>query len=522
MFDKDFYPTPDKVIEIMISDFKKTVEGITFYDLGSVLEPHAGKGNIVDYLVDNNISSKRDISVIEKNLELSMILMQKNYKFIDYDFLTHFSVVDYDTILMNPPFSSCEDHLLKALEFNCTLRCIYPKTALDNLYSSKRKLIKDKLNILNSKIVDLGSVFEDSERKTSVEVVLIKVDIPKVEKNQFKIDTDYMDRDSYTDFQHMENQLEKTDYIESLEDLYKGLSNTVKELHSNLDKIQYYQQLLGCKIVDETLSDSLRYNKLKNEGNLNQYSGDLVNNSLNRVKKEMWSSLFDKINISESLTSNIKVKFLSNMLKVSNLSFNKNNIEFVLKQVFYNRLEIFNDCIKDTFDMFTQYFDGNKSHSKGWKTNSNYKLNNKIIIPDLTYRASSTLDYLMVVDGKHYILEDLDKCMCFLSNKDYKTLGRKSLRSVISTTNYENVPSQRRHEYTGEIINYVWKKPIHLKFGEWYDTEFFEIKGFKSGTLHIKVKDLELWKKFNLIGSGQRNMVGNDVKTRKTKTANAI
>ena len=40
---KDFYPTPDKMI-------KKMVDGLNFKMIRTVLEPSAGKGNIVEYL----------------------------------------------------------------------------------------------------------------------------------------------------------------------------------------------------------------------------------------------------------------------------------------------------------------------------------------------------------------------------------------------------------------------------------------------------------------------------------------
>ena len=42
MFGKDFYPTPDNVIERMLAN-------VDMYDK-VILEPSAGKGNIVDFL----------------------------------------------------------------------------------------------------------------------------------------------------------------------------------------------------------------------------------------------------------------------------------------------------------------------------------------------------------------------------------------------------------------------------------------------------------------------------------------
>ena len=43
MFDKDFYPTPDNLID-------KMLDGVNLSMIHSVLEPSAGKGDIVEHL----------------------------------------------------------------------------------------------------------------------------------------------------------------------------------------------------------------------------------------------------------------------------------------------------------------------------------------------------------------------------------------------------------------------------------------------------------------------------------------
>ena len=49
MFGKDFYPTPDNVIEIMMAN--TDIAGKV------ILEPSAGKGNIVDWLLRNGATA---------------------------------------------------------------------------------------------------------------------------------------------------------------------------------------------------------------------------------------------------------------------------------------------------------------------------------------------------------------------------------------------------------------------------------------------------------------------------------
>lgn len=67
MFGKDFYPTPKSVIEMMV--------GAVDVCNKIVLEPSAGKGNIVDYLKTNGA---KDILTCEIEPNLAKIVSQKS------------------------------------------------------------------------------------------------------------------------------------------------------------------------------------------------------------------------------------------------------------------------------------------------------------------------------------------------------------------------------------------------------------------------------------------------------------
>lgn len=117
---KDFYPTPPNIIE-------KMLDGLDFKMIRTVLEPSAGKGNIVDALKQkieqNNLSSRYDrlkfdmpdIDCIEADQNLYHILKGKGHRIVHDDFLTYETMKEYHAIIMNPPFSDGCKHLLKAL-----------------------------------------------------------------------------------------------------------------------------------------------------------------------------------------------------------------------------------------------------------------------------------------------------------------------------------------------------------------------------------------------------------------------
>jgi phospholipid N-methyltransferase len=115
---KDFYPTPKPLINKMLSK-------IDWKMVQSVLEPSAGKGDLVEAIIERfkysrsayyNREAKWDVDTIEINENLQHILKGKGYRVIHNDYLSFFSYKTYDVIIANFPFSDGEKHLLKGLE----------------------------------------------------------------------------------------------------------------------------------------------------------------------------------------------------------------------------------------------------------------------------------------------------------------------------------------------------------------------------------------------------------------------
>ena len=143
MFDKDFFPTPKEVIEIMLEEYKSNYHkgGINDYSVkgyrieGSILEPSAGKGDILDFICENSKRTERiDNYVCEHNSELQAILKDKEYQLVGEDFLSYECDVYYEHIFMNPPFSKGAEHLLKAIEIadDTNIVCILNSETLKN------------------------------------------------------------------------------------------------------------------------------------------------------------------------------------------------------------------------------------------------------------------------------------------------------------------------------------------------------------------------------------------------------
>lgn len=180
-YPKEYYPTPEALANKMVS----LCELDYVY---SVLEPSAGDGNLIKALKNYTVSGKRhysesryEVDAIELEEDFHPILASLDAVVVYNDFLHFNTCKKYDLILMNPPFSNGEQHLLKALdmqEHGGQICCLLSAETLKNPYTSARKKLLRKLENLNANIEYISGAFSNAERQTDVEVALIYVSIP--------------------------------------------------------------------------------------------------------------------------------------------------------------------------------------------------------------------------------------------------------------------------------------------------------------------------------------------------------
>lgn len=91
---------------------------------------------------------------------------------------------------MNPPFSKGDEHLLKALDMQKNggyIICILNAETIRNPYTLKRKELVRRLE--GAAIEFLQQEFTQAERKTEVEIAVVKIQIPK-KKQESRIFTE--------------------------------------------------------------------------------------------------------------------------------------------------------------------------------------------------------------------------------------------------------------------------------------------------------------------------------------------
>ncbi len=452
MFNQDFYPTPPGVIAQMIPH---EIWGC------KILDPSAGKGDILDAI--NARRKTVRLFAIEKEPELQAILQSKGHKLIDTDFLNYQPEHRFDWIIMNPPFSNGEKHLLKAIEIRngAGIVCLLNSQTISNPHTSYRRLLLTELDRAGAEIEVLGPVFRDAERTTDVSVTMIKIPRQKVE-SQFSF-TGYGTERLRKVEEISSNQVAPADLFTSLITRYDALKRIGHQIASLVSEANFYSDgLLG------NAAQVYLYKALSNNSP-DQFHEEFVS----MVRESAWRNLFSQTKLSGIVTSKVRDQLQDALDKQQSLAFTIDNIEAMISTLLFSTEKIQQDCIQQAFDIMTKYHSENRVYIEGWKTNDAWQVKQKVILPGFC-SAGMFGDCPQIPFGSRGALDDIEKALCFVSGKRFNEI------SPISEMK-------------------------SLRFGEWLDSEFFEIKLFKKGTLHIQFKDKDLLRRFNVAACQGRN-----------------
>ena len=503
MFSKEFYPTPPELIEKLLTPFETEREDDSRFNRylgkykfnGSILEPSAGKGDILDYINDNT-TGKIETFAIEQNAELQQVLRSKDYQVIETDFLKFEDDEYFDFIIMNPPFSNGVDHLLKAIEISTTTKiaCILNAETIRNPLTEKRKQLISIIEEFGSYEFVKGA-FEQAERKTSVEVALIWLDIKK-ESTRFDFDFVTMDEIKVDfDFDVQNNAIAKEDMIGNLRLRYSEVQKAYEEKLKADQKYNYYVNAFlngeGYKIKGDLT---------KRDGTPQQKYSYLSR----KLKRFMWKHTIDKLDLKKFMSSNVLKNFEQFISQQANMAFNKENVFTFFNFIMNNRVNIIEQAIVEVFeDLTSRGYTENRMYIETWKTNDAYKVNRKIIAPAyVRYGEYMNADHKKMYGDKFSLgysswsrskLSDLDKVMQYIS-------GRKD--SEVCTI----------REAIEKQFNFIGKIKTGDKFDSNTQSTFFDIKFYKKGTIHLKFRDKKLWEEFNLRACDGKNWLPNNEK----------
>lgn len=469
MFDNQFYPTPTQIIKKMLSD-------VNFDMINSVLEPSAGKGDIAEAVKSKMESRYRedvDIDCIEIEENLRHILRGKGLRVVYNDFLTYSTQKEYELIVMNPPFADGDKHLLKALEMQKrnggSVICLLNAETIRNPFSNIRKDLVSKLNEYDAKIEYIPNAFVDAERKAEVEVALIKVKLPEVNRDSFIIDN-LKKAETVTDKEIIPNKLITDDFLENIVQQYN------MEVSAGVKLINEYKAM--CPYIMSAFKEDEQRGYFSDKPML-ELSETSVNKYIKMVRRKYWSALFSNKQFTGRLTGNLRDEFYSRVSELEDYEFSLYNIYEIKIQMSQSMVKGVEKTIIALFDKLSYEHSWNDEYSKnihyfnGWKTNKAHIINKKVIIPldgyyDLEYSWGGFRPTNYKTVGE---LSDIEKCFDYLAGDTYGSHMEYRLE---------------RAEKNGQTKN------IHLKY--------FDVTFYKKGTCHITFTDDDLLKKFNLFG----------------------
>ncbi len=489
--DRQFYPTPKEIA-------KKMLSGIKWECIKNILEPSAGKGNlieaieeeVVDYFQNkwvtwgysnNDIKKEFSIDCIEIDPYLRAIIkgtIEKNYenvKVVYDDFLQFITYKKYDLIVMNPPFRDGYKHLLKALEMQKnggSVICLLNAETLKNPNNALQKELKAILDKYDADIEYIENGFSAAERKTDVEIAIIKVFIEEVEResdiyNGMKkaVNIEVMPNEDITD-------LDVTDFIKMIVTHYRI------ETGAGIKLINEYNAL--SPYIKKSFEKAC-YNYPMLELRMCDKSSFSINDYVEKVRLKYWRELLSNKKIMSKLTSALQEKYQEEVETLADYDFNEFNINNLIIEMNASLNKGIADEIEVMYDRLTEGYTyypeckNNRHYYNGWKTNIAHKIGKKVILP--TYGVYSSWSSKLNIRAAYEVLSDIERILNFL---DGNMTADVDLQSTIE-----------------KAFNDSITKNIECKF--------FKATFYKKGTVHIVFTNPDLIDKYNIYIGGRRN-----------------
>jgi len=479
LFNADFYPTPDELIRDLLAlsfsgNFANMRDIERFTLKGRVLEPSAGKGNIIDYILKRNKLIKVD--AIESDSQLANFLMGAGHTVVWSDFLTYETYREYNAIVMNPPFSSDDKHLLHAIRLaskqitkDCEIYAIINAETVKNPFSTSRKELARLLDAYGARIEFVSNGFSAAERKTNVEVALIYLNVTRVD-------------DSEELYRRTVDAVRSTNEVtEQASDISTALSTFVKqnEVQERVDDItrlvyEYEQAAKFTREAYETHVQKMRFLEYisnvnggkmytPRDGAAEDYEGELQ-----RLRTSYWTLILRTDEFMKKLTTQAREKLSRQIEASADLEINTTNVYMLLQAIMANSSDMLISSVVSMFEKITSFsrrdYSDNIHYYNGWYTNEAYKIGKKIIYP--FYSTFSSWD-MGERDG--------------FTSVDYRIKG--FILDLLKA--FEPF----------RVVDYEFKMTA---IGE-FENDIMRFKMFKKGTIHVWFKDLDTLNKINFV-----------------------
>ena len=526
---KGFYPTPPVLADRLLAE-------IDWHYVGTVLEPSAGKGDLVKavaknakggnydqqlnvdcveidpYLrsiLDYEFGGKREEEIWERRKQLNgkagwnavtrsrgeltpIEAAEKRQLEMEYgwlqklsapvvhdDFLTFQSRKRYDLIVMNPPFADGDAHLLKAIELQKRgggqIRCLLNAETLLNPYTNRRKVLQTELAELSAEVEYIEGGFAQGERSTDVTVALVKIDIP-----QEKEDSDIFRR--LSEAAHIDEgspqdvtDMTVTDFMEQI------VSRFNVEVDAGLELIREYRNMQPYLLTCFDKENRFHYTTLTlcvgQPSSSDQGCVPSVNVFLELVRRKYWSALFRNKEFVGKLTSNLRDKYMRMVDQMEKYDFTMFNIQKIAAQMNAEMNQGVQDTIVALFGKMTEQHTWYPEMEKNIHYFNGWKTN----------KAHKL--------GMKVILPIYGVFSTYSWSKDTFSVyeAEKTISDIEKVFNYLDGNATAAVDLHGVLLRACEQGQTRN-----IPCKFFDVTLYKKGTMHIKFRNSELVDRFNI------------------------
>lgn len=542
---QNFYPTPADLAD-------RLLEGLPCYEgkfSGKlrILEPSAGKGDLVEAIWNHCVmeqtrkiykSNLPHIDCIEISPMLLPLLSEKCKRLsapfvvddeydtsiraicsvVHDDFLSFDTRQPYDWIVMNPPFSNGDLHLLKAIRLmehnGGHIRCILNAETLRNPYTNRRKLLSQLLTKYDAEIEFVENAFSNAERKTDVEVAIVKIVIPMEDisstktaqqlRSQLRIaqnavrgssEKSSADESENTDIaitDAVANVLARFNFevdagLKLLEDYFAYCPYLSSEYESEQSSEFYSGN--RYPIIDLNIQRRSNENSSFSSNKIHasyywqtvKEQRECKNAFLAEIRYKYWTALLDNRQITWRFTNRLRDKYRTLIYDFVDYDFTAFNIKNILCEMNAEAHSFMQKEIFALFDKLTVEYSwypessSNIHYYNGWATNKAHRIGMKVIVPTGTlFGVERSYDY----ENQFYsTLEDLEKVLSYLNGDELD----------VNDLLYR----MQRADRNGQTKN--------------IDCRYFTVTVYKKGTMHITFKNKALLDRYNIICGKNRN-----------------
>ena len=328
----------------------------------------------------------------------------------------------------------------------------------------------------------LGQVFSKSERTTDVNVSLVKLYKPGTGENEFEgFFTDDVD----------------------LDELNPGVEGLMP-YNAVRDIVNRY--VMAVSKFDAAMAAANEINDLTKDNNCFRIRFGAFNENhqvtrdqyKNELQKASWRWIFQKLDMQRFVTKSVREKINQLVESQQAVPFTMKNVYRLLDMLVQTHGQRMQSTLEEAFDKICSFSAENSTAGEKWKTNSNYMVNRKFIVPGITrymsynYVTSPHYVDIYTYNGYDTAMDDVHLALCHLTGTPPPT---------------------------GHDDRFSWSiKDSRIPWGEWGEWGFFRVKGFKKGTMHFEFKDEEVWARFNqAVASARGWQVGSTAKSPKNK-----